>query len=492
MCMGVMPLLTERRGFVGLEGPAGSWLAVLGVRAYMPRTLDKALDELGLLGVNEALWQTYARQWCEQSRKWSSGGPWWLQSVVYVDKTEDPHWTRHYALSGKVSRVGRVMPCLGRVMVTSGPGVPLMVETHAGTVSLKTHLVPTLSKLDEWLGEGELGRLTVIDAEMATAGLLWTLDRELERLFVTVLKGGALSGAEQEGHGPWQPYRQRDELRELHLTLRGEGAPEEGVRLRAVEMRRPNSQWPHTTMFVTNGQEEELTTAEVATVYLSRWPHQEQVFRNARNGGGLERSHGFGGQVITNVAFRTKVDKASNRLDRAKDHLLDMEEVRDEVAAAVRGREATKEERRKLKTVEAEVRKAEQMVVKANNALVNQCRMPREIYARDPGRDNVMSCLKLWGLMLVEFVLKEYFGGLRMEWRTFIDQYLYLAVTVRTSHNRILHQIHANVRQPQRMAELRAACEEINRRRIHRNKRLLKFEVIDPRPGGLFPVIGES
>jgi hypothetical protein len=122
--------------------------------------------------------------------------------------------------------------------------------------------------------------------------------------------------------------------------------------------------------------------------------------------------------------------------------------------------------------------------VTANNELVDRCKMPREIYARDPGRDNVMTCLKLNALLLLEFVLKEYFGDLRMEWRTFIEQFLYLAVTVRTSHRRVLYQIHENVRQPERMAQLRVACDAINSRRIHRGKDLLKFEVVEPASPG--------
>jgi hypothetical protein len=154
LCMGAMPLVTERRGFVGLEGPAGGWLEAAGIYPYMPRTLDKELAELGLLGVGDALWEAHACQWVEHARRWAADGPswlrtharrWaadgpsWLRTAVYVDASLDPYWTRHFALSGKVSRVGRVMPALDRVALTSGPGVALVVETHAGTVSLKTH-----------------------------------------------------------------------------------------------------------------------------------------------------------------------------------------------------------------------------------------------------------------------------------------------------------------------------------------------------------------
>ena len=207
---------------------------------------------------------------------------------------------------------------------------------------------------------------------------------------------------------------------------------------------------------------------------------------NARNGGGLERSHGYGGEMITHVAFERKIDEASRKLDNAKDRLLDLERIRDAVAADLArepnpsaGQEAA------LKTAEGDVRKAEQAVRAANNKLVDRCKMPREIYARDTGRDTVMTCLKLNALLLLEFVLKEYFGDLRMEWRTFIDQFMYLAVTMRTSHRRVLYQIHVNERQSERMRQLQAACDEINRRRLHRDKRLLKFELIEPAPPGL-------
>ncbi|MCP3963115.1 MAG: hypothetical protein GY719_35190 [bacterium] len=485
LCMGVMPLLTERRGFVGLEGPAGKWLEVLGVHPYMPRTLDKELTELGLLGVDEALWRAHAQQWHEHARRWTEGGPSWLRLAVYVDATLDPYWTRHFAYSGKVSRVGRLMPCLDRVAVTSGPGVPLVMETHAGTVSLKKSLVPLLQQLESWVGEGELGRLTIIDAEMAKVGLLWRLDQELDRGFITVLKGPALESAERRDIGQWQPFRERDEVRELVVVLQGKGGPEGGFEMRGVEMRRPGSRREHPTLFLCNWDEEELPSTEVARAYLSRWPHQEQVFRNGRHGGGLERSHGYGGELVTSVAFETKVEAASRKLDRAKDHLLDVEGIRDIMAEDLSLQsKPTAIQKSLLKTAKGEVRKAERAVVKANNTLVDQCKMPREIYARDPSRDTVMTCLKLNALLLLEFVLKEYFGDLRMEWRTFIEQYLLLAVTVRTSQRRVLYQIHANDRQPQRMAQLREACNAINKRLIQREERLLKFEVIDPASGG--------
>ncbi|MFH0903257.1 MAG: hypothetical protein V2A73_21720, partial [Pseudomonadota bacterium] len=36
---------------------------------------------------------------------------------------------------------------------------------------------------------------------------------------------------------------------------------------------------------------------------------------------------------------------------------------------------------------------------------------PREVYVRDTTRDAIVTCLKMTVLMLIEYVLKEYFGG---------------------------------------------------------------------------------
>ncbi|MFT7622386.1 MAG: hypothetical protein ACI9WU_001559 [Myxococcota bacterium] len=106
--MGVSPLLSERRGFDCLDGTSGEWLSLLGGVAYMPVTLDKALAELALLDVGDALWAAHASQWHRISSSWSVGGPDWLRTVLYVDGTADPYWTRAFARSGKVSKTGRV------------------------------------------------------------------------------------------------------------------------------------------------------------------------------------------------------------------------------------------------------------------------------------------------------------------------------------------------------------------------------------------------
>ena len=95
-----------------------------------------------------------------------------------------------------------------------------------------------------------------------------------------------------------------------------------------------------------------------------------------------------------------------------------------------------------------------------------------------------MTCLKLSLCMLMEFVLREYFGMHRMEWRTFIEQFVTLPVTVRTTRARRLYQIHANKRQPDNMQRLAEALMTLNARKLRRDNRLLVFELVGlPEPG---------
>ena len=85
-----------------MASPAGAWLGVLVGTACAPATLDKTAAELGLLGVDDALWQVHGRTWHELSARWRDENVVWPRSVAYIDGTADPYWTRAYARSGKV------------------------------------------------------------------------------------------------------------------------------------------------------------------------------------------------------------------------------------------------------------------------------------------------------------------------------------------------------------------------------------------------------
>jgi hypothetical protein len=487
LALGFSPLVTERRGFDGLDAPSGGWLAAMGGTAYKAATLDRALAEMALLDVGGALWEAHAQQWARLTRPWSAaeGEPRWLRFALYIDGTQDPYWTRFFAASGKVSRVGRVMPCVTRVAFMGGPGVPLWMETRAGTVSLKKELLPLLRRFEEVIGPGELGRLTIVDAEMATVPLLVTLSAREQKWFVTVLKGAVLKGAERIEEGAWLRYREHDLLREVTLRVHGKEAPADGLRVRSVEMVREGSRNPTSTFFATDAAPDELGTDEVASAYLSRWPHQEQRFRDGRNGLGLERSHGYGGAAVTHVALATAQETAQRRVQRA-DKAVAAATTRAESARALL--EAAPKEHRtaardNLARADADARRAGRKLQAAQDEAKRLATTPREIYVRDTTRDGIVTCLKMTALMLIEYVLKEYFASLRMEVRLFIEDYVCLPVTVRQTARTVVYQIESSPRSPKEKTErLRAACEEATRRGIVADGRRLRFEVT-PAPG---------
>lgn len=480
--MGATPLLTERRGFDGLDGPSGTWLGIGGDVPYMPATLDKTLAELGLLGVDETLWDVHAAQWSALTQRWSKPGPPWLQTVAYIDGTADPYWTRAFAKSSKVSRIGRVMPCISRVALNSGAGVPLLVRTFAGTAPLKHSIGPMLEQLRTAVGpQAAVDRFTVIDSEAGNAGTLWALHSQHDVFFVTVIKGAVLAGADLQQRGLWQSFRERDELCESDVLLKGKDAPPGGLPLRAIQMRRSDGRRPQTTVFTTNASEQDLSTEQAASLYLTRWPLQEQTFRNARDGGGLNRSFGYGREQVVHVALAKKLTKADARVDRAAKQLGKAAERREIIASALADAASTPSaaQLEVLALADEKLTALQQVhtTSKAKAALVHS--MPTTIQQRDVGRDSIMTCLKLSVLSLAEFVLKEYFGSMAAEWRTYIEQLVALPVTVRTTADRRLFQIHANRRQPERMAQLAVALAEVNRRQLRQGKRLLEFEVIE-------------
>ena len=484
LAMGVSPMVLNSRGFDGLVSPTGAWLGALGSVAYMPTSLDKTLAELGLLDVHDAMWLSHAQRWHEISKLWSGPETSWLRTAVYIDGTADPYWTHAFAKSGKVSRVGRVMPCLSRIAINSGAGVPLLIETHVGAMSLKKRLLPMLAKLDAAIGPAaRVGRLTVVDSEMGTAAALWAMHDQAQAIFITVIKGRVLAGATIHSQGPWQGYRERDELCEVDFTIRGKDVPPEGLRFRGVQMRRDDSRHPHTTVFATNAHEDDLPTAEVANHYLARWPLQEQLFRNARKGGALKWSHGYSGGEVQHVALVDKLSKAERSVELAQQRLDRSMATREGLAKGL-ARVPRETRTPALALADKQVRETRKQLAGRRQALERLQTMPEQIYARDTGRDGIMTCLKMTVIALTEFVLKEYFGGLGMEWRTFIDQLVPMPVTVRSSARRLAFQIHPNARNPKLMAEVATAVAEINRRGLHRGQQLLTFEILPAAGGG--------
>lgn len=478
LAMGAAPLLTECRGFDGLASPQGAYLELMGIYPYMPSTLDKALGEMARLGVASAVWDAYAR-WARRMQEGTledEQRP-WKMLVFYVDSTQEPYWTNKYALSGPVSRLHKTMPCFSRVTVSGGEGPPLYVKTVAGAVSLKTALAPTLTHLKEILRD-DIGRLTIVDAEICTLKNLIELAKMTPRhIFITVLKGQIAKNAILEPAGDWQPYRERDQVQEGTVRFPSKAAPAD-FKLRTVTMDRPDSRHPEPTIFVTNGTLEELQTPHVPTAYLDRFPIQEQQYRETRNGGGLNHTHGYGGEYVTHVAFDTKLEEAQRAVERAEAKVAEAEQLELDLK---KRQKRTQAEKRAIKVVEQTAEEGRQNLERARQAWLERQTTPREIFQRDVTRDSIVTAAKLLVLTLCTFVIREYLQCPGMTYRTFINLFVQLPVTVATTFSTITYAIHASARAPDTIEALRKACAEINRRKLYRDERLLLFNVIEPK-----------
>ena len=486
--IGACGLLTEQRGFGGLNAPIGSALELLSGFSYMPRTLDKCLGELGVVDAETEIWHTYGEKAAMFIKRWTAGetGRTWLRVVVYVDATHDPYWTDRFAESGPVSRTGRVQPCLSRLTVTGGYGTPIVMETYPGGMSLRDEVLRLLERVAAVVGEGQIGQLVVMDAEMATAQLLASFK---ERHFITVYKGQTKNFTHDD-KAAWQPFREKDQLREGHVTIHGKDFPE-GLRFRAVEMKRANSRRQRSTIFVTNVPLDEMDTIDVAKAYLSRWQHQEQGFRERRDGLGANHSHGYGGEYIQHSVLVTKIDKAQRAVERAKERLRIAEEALAKAESfmpkpsprveGAKPKPNPKPEEDILNLVKAAKREktaAKRASEKADEHLQKLLTTSRVIYRRDTTRENIATAATFTVLLLIEYVLREYFGGSRINLRTFIEQFVLIPVTVRTTAKQVTYQFHANLRNPTRTEQLRQACEVITAKCLRRSKKVLVFEVI--------------
>ena len=408
--------------------------------------------------------------------------------VAYVDATEDPYWTERFAVSGKVARTGRVQPCLTRVCVSAGPGVPILARVASGTAKLGNELLSLLAEADELLGEGELGRLTVVDAECGNEKMLRLFAESGARDIVTVLKGG-LRDRVLEVCGEWEPFRERDRVRECRLSL-GQGA--EAWTIRVVEMEREGSRHPHPTRFGTTAALAQLSTKDVADVYLHRWPFQEDLFRRGRDGVGLERSHGYGVAAVANVAVLTKREKADRAAAKAEDALSAAAAAEAKASADLVEARSNLEHRRDAgeplnrrhavgvrqavrlsHAADKNLRTAQKAQASALAQQRKQQTMPDQIYVRDTALDSITTCLKISLLALLEFCCQEYFDGLRIMPRTFAEAFVPLPVTIRERPYEIIYEVAPNPRDPEMTALLAGALDRITQRQLRIGKRKL-------------------
>jgi hypothetical protein len=479
-----LPLVTERRGTVGLRDPAGAWLATIAGRDYQPATLEKTLNGLKALSAGFELWECHARTWQRISARWLEGEPAWRQIVAYIDGSKDPWWTERFARSGKVERTGRVQPCLERTVLATGAGVPLLAQVVSGNDDLSKAALQLLARCDTVLGAGMVGRLTVVDAACCKTAMMQKFSTDPDRNLVTVLKGPLARGKVVEPRGEWLPYRERDQIREASVELLP-GQPD-GLLMRAVVLVRRDSRHPHPTVFLTTASPEELPTPHVVDAYLDRWANIENRFRRGRAGLGWERTDGFGASRVSHFAVMEKRQAAARKLRtsalvlaaatdseaKATLHLAAAEDrlIERHAAGALpldgRHRLGVRQGKHRLVERQKAVRAARKQQDAAAADKQRLDSMPSEIYVRDTWLDTITACMKMTLLCLLEFVCKEYLGGHAMQPRTLCAAWMNLPVTVRTTPHRALYEVAPNPRDHQKTGLLRQALAEVTRRKL--------------------------
>jgi hypothetical protein len=514
------PVLTVGNRIEELYGPRGKYLKGVCGFEYMPTTLRKTASEWTLAGVGYALQKVHAASWHRVSAtRWERG---YQAAVVYIDNTTKPLWTRMFTKAAKVAMTGRVQPALVSTFVQTGVGTPIYFETHSGPAPLAPRVLTLLEQIERTV-EYPVGRLTVIDGECCSAGLLWTF-KQAERDLVTPLPA-TLATPERirfgKGSAP-QPYRDGDTIREGQITLVDSHDKSLQVEARAIVIEQRTKQaW---VALVTLADREQWSVRVLADIYYGRWPKQENFFRLANEAVGTNQVHGYGKRLVANTSVLTKLDELDQKTARAAEQRSNKEQQLVELTAqqAALDKEQSQLSRYVVKRQErvdaalaadkthtAAFRRAVEELRDSSDRLeeVNQERTVlqrqqqqidsqratltrriernettrakledrKEILEADVAQDVLFTTLKLTLAMLVHFVVVEYFPHRPMEWATFLSRLASLPGRRETTETTVTTFIKANDRDLDMMKTLEKACGRINRRRLTYKDRRLRY-----------------
>jgi len=517
-----MPALTKGNRLDELYGPQGQHLKGICGYAYMPETLRKSVTEWALAGASEMLQQVHSATWHRVSKdRWEQG---YRASVIYIDNTVKPLWSKQYVKSAKVSATGRVQPALVSTYIHSGAGVPIHFETYSGTAPLAPRVLSLINRV-EAQSERAVGRLTVIDGECCSAGLLKTFKDE-ERDLVTPLPATIAKPARihfGRGSAP-RRFREGDKLREGTVELKDSHQSGVVVKARAIviEHWEQPEDW---TVLATLADRKQWSARQLATLYFERWPRQENFFRNGNQAAGLQRVQGYGKRLIANTSVITKLDELNAKTERKRCRLDELEQEEEQHATALHelsklqhrqqrysakrqervdaalkakrvtrtGQQALKELKQANKALgklakqkerlQAKQARTEQRLVKSQRQLKHmeaaraKWEGRREILEADVAKDVLYTTLKLTLAMLAHFIVVEYFPHRPMQWATFISRLALLPGRRETTVDTTTTYIEANIRDRDMMVALEDACKIINARRLTQGGRTLRYAV---------------
>ena len=512
-------MVSQTAGWDALRAPQVAGLAPLCGFAYLPSTLYKFTSALAQSNAGPRLLQRVGTHWHGVAQaRWGEAG---AMAALYVDNHVKEVWTSLFTKSGKVSRLSRVMPCITNTFIHTGAGTPMVVSVQSGPAPLAPRLPALVKQANKMLG-GEVERAVVIDSEGSTFDILEAFAKE-KMVIITPLKPSRVSelSFKYSRGSYYRPYREHDQLRvgEVTLTHKKSGRSLVMGALRVKREHRPND-----SVLLTTGLQLGMEGPDLADLYYGRWPLQENAFKDGA-AVHLAEHRGNCGRMVSNVAVVTKLERLAKqeRGDQKKLRVLAAERARLAATEPQARREAERasarlavrrrrlealitagrtegkqlgraaiEQQQALQQAEATAKaraRAEQSqtrnekqrsrlqarVVEAQKEQ-KHLEPQRQIRQVDVALDSVLTALKLTAAMLISFVLREYLAERAMSPQTFLSRVLTVSgrKELRPGEERVV--FYENPRDPEINAVLARACQELNRRKLERDGRSLRFE----------------
>ena len=281
--------------------------------------------------------------------------------------------------------------------------------------------------------------------------------------------------------------------------------------------------------FATNAPAAEYTDAFMLDSYFARWPLQEGVFRQLNGTAAFKTVHGYGKQRVLNVSVVDEMTRLSAQVERLNCRI---EKSQEEVRKKGTLLHKAEVEQRRLERTEDNAKHAQRLLAKAakshtkpaetqrhrqegahtelknHKPKVKNARRQhlasikkqtnlkklltqetaeqatlasrRQIYQNDTELDHTMTVLKLGWMMLLRFVILNFFGGMKRDINTLLNQILQLPGTRITTRTTETIRFQAHRRNPEMMELLGVACEKFNAMKVVSDDHVMRFEVDRP------------
>lgn len=517
-------MVVGSKGWDALRAPDVAGLESLTGFAYMPSTLAKFVSALAISGAAQPMIEAVGQRWHEVAQEyWQEHGS---MAALYIDNHAKEVWSSLFTQSGKVSHINRVMPCITTTYAHTGAGTPLVLSVQSGSAPLAPRLVELVDRA-ETVFETDVQRAVVIDAEGCTFDLLASFAKA-KRVLITPLKPSRVPDLEltYTRGSYYRPYREHDELRIAQATLVHKTSGR-SLEVGALLVRRAHREAD--TVLLTTGIALGMEGHDLADLYFSRWPVQENAFKDAVVLG-LNEHRGNCARIVANVAVVTELERLESRGKRDADTLRELTANADALAdeASKRAREKQRAEsalatrRRRFDEAVAEGKTAgktfARIALEHQHALVQleacmqaankaQTALDKNVARRaaieeraaevdarkkrlepqrtirqlDVSQDTILTAAKLTAAQLISFVLREYLPSMPMTPQTFVQRILGIQGRKEIARDHELVVFYENPRDPVINETLQKACERINRRGLRHGNRKLRFAV-EPAP----------